>query len=341
MVTNRLQSKAATSWQFRKQEETVIKRAITLILSVMVLAGLFAVPTRANAATADAMAGIVTTEGKVLNVRAGASTGTKVITSLKNGSYVTLLSRTGDWWQVEYAQGRYGYCHGDYITKTSGSSATVQTKSTALNVRSGPGTSYSRVAALPKGEGVIVLSSSGGWSRILYHGTKTGYVSTQYLSEASSGAITLDVPSYKQNDSRWASTVIGTSGKTIAQIGCATTAIAMMESYRTGTVIYPDAMAKSLRYTPSGSVYWPSHYQVNTSSGYLEAIYRQLQQGKPVLFGAKNSYGKQHWVVITGFTGGDDLKASDFTILDPGSSTRTTLQQFLGAYPVFYKYFCY
>ena len=33
---------------------------------------------------------------------------------------------------------------------------------------------------LPKGESVVVLSQSDGWSHILYNGTKTGYVSTQY-----------------------------------------------------------------------------------------------------------------------------------------------------------------
>lgn len=135
---------------------------------------------------------------------------------------------------------------------------------------------------------------------------------------------------------------IGASGKTMAQIGCATTAIAMMESCRTGTTIYPDAMSKKLSYTASGNVYWPSNYTVVTNgSGYLSAIYDQLKLGKPVLFGAKNTYGSQHWVVITGFTGGNSLTASSFTINDPGSNSRTNLQQFLNMYPTFYKYFYY
>ena len=40
--------------------------------------------------------------------------------------------------------------------------------------------------------------------------------------------------------------MIGSSGKTIAQIGCATTGIAMLESYRTGSNIYPDAMSRKI-----------------------------------------------------------------------------------------------
>lgn len=307
------------------------------------MAGILMMPATADAANMDSKAGVVATSSGRLNVRSSASTGAGVVSSLSKGSYVTLISKSGSWWRVEYAQGKYGYCHSDYISAVSGSAAAVKTQSGNLNVRSGAGTSYAKAGTLAKGETVIVLSSSGGWSRILYHGTKTGYVSSQYLSSSASyGAMTLKVPSFKQTDSRWANAKIGQSGKTMAQIGCATTAIAMMESFRTGSTIYPDAMAKKLSYTASGSVYWPGNFvAVTSSSGYLSAIYERLKQGKPVLFGAKNSGGKQHWVVITGFTGGSTLSADRFTINDPGSNSRTNLQQFLNAYPTFYKYFYY
>ena len=322
------------------------KRILSFILTITIALGILFFPIPARAASADSKAGIVSTSGSNLNVRASASTNSATVSRLVNGSYVTLISKTGSWWQVEYGKGLYGYCHADYIKTASGSTATVTTSSGSLNIRSGAGTSYARVGSLSKGETVIVLSSGSGWSRILYHGTKTGYVSSLYLSASTSSGtyspVSLSVPSFKQTDSRWANVTIGTSGKTMAKIGCATTAIAMMESYRTGTTIYPNAMASKLSYTPSGSVYWPSHYTtVTNSSGYLSAIYQQLKAGKPVLFGAKNSYGSQHWVVITGFTGGSTLSASAFTIHDPGSNSRTTLQHFLSAYPTFYIYFYY
>lgn len=291
--------------------------------------------------------GAVTTGGGDLYVRASASTGSTILASLKKGSYVTLMSRSGDWWQVEYADDKYGYCYAGYITPVEGKPARVNTAGNVLNVRSGPGTSYSRVTTLPDGEIVMLRSSANGWSRILYHGTKLGYVSSQYLTSSNSGsssgyaAVSLSVPSFKQTDRRWSNDPIGTTGGTIGTIGCATTGIAMMESYRTGTTIYPNAMAKMLSYTAGGSVYWPSHYTVTTnSSGYLSKVYNLLKQGKPVLLGAKNAYGGQHWVVITGFTGGS-LTTANFTINDPGSNSRTTLQQFFNVYPNFYKYFHY
>ena len=315
----------------------MLKRTISLVLCAVLLVVL-TVPVSAST---DRYAGAVTTQSGSLNVRKSASSASAVLAALPKGSHITLISKSGAWWYVEYGKNSYGYCHSDYITPVAGTSGAVSLSSGSLNVRTGPGTSYAAKDWLTDGEAVVVLSSDGSWSRILYHGTKTGYVSARYLSGGGNGAVSLKVPSFKQTDSRWANVKIGASGKTIAQIGCATTAVAMLESYRTGTVIRPDTMIKKLTYTSSGSVYWPSHYTVTTSSAdYLSRILTLLQAGKPVLFGAKNRYGGQHWVVITGFKGGS-VTAANFTIQDPGSNSRTTLQQFLDVYPVFYKYFHY
>jgi uncharacterized protein YgiM (DUF1202 family) len=257
-----------------------------------------------------------------------------------------LISLSGNWYYIEYADGKYGYCHKDYIKLDSGKTATDNTNSTALNVRSGAGTNYSVKDSVKKDDIVIILSSSGSWSKILYNGTKTGYVSSQYLKTNQSTdtypSILLNVPDFKQTDSRWANVEIGNSGKTIGKIGCATTAIAMIESYRTGKTIYPDAMSKKLSYSSTGNLYWPNDYTVVTSSSdYLNKIYQKLKEGKPVLFGAKNSSAIQHWVVIKGYSGGNSLSASGFLINDPGTKYRTNLQQFLNEYPTFYKYFYY
>lgn len=318
-----------------------MKRILMLVLTAVLLTGAVLMPVKARGAEESAMAGQVVTASGRLNVRSRGSSGAAVVASLSKGSYVMLSEKSGSWWRVEYAKGKFGYCHQDYIRVVGSSSATVATQSGGLNVRSGAGTSYGKIGSLAKGEKVLVLSESAGWSRILYHGTRTGYVSSAYLS-AKYRAISLDVPNFKQMDERWADVLIGQSGKTMAQIGCATTAIAMMESRRTGTVINPPDMAKKLTYTPSGSVYWPSHYRVITDgTGYLEAIYDLLSRGKPVLLGCRNSYGKQHWVVVMGFSGGGKLTASDFIIRDPGSNSRSNLQQFLDIYPVFYKFFHY
>lgn len=321
----------------------IIRKLLTALFCFLLLLNTVGlIPSRA--ATPESKVGAVTTQGGRLNVRKAADSRSAVLATLKKGSYITLISKSGKWWQVEYDNGKFGYCHSDYITPVEGTPMRVSTNGDILNVRSGPGTSYSRIAKLPHGQIVLLRSADNGWSRILYNGTQLGYVSSRYLSSAENNdiysAISLAVPSYKQTDSRWASYPIGTTGGTIGKIGCVTTGIAMLESYRTGTTIYPDEMAKKLSYSAGGAVYWPNWYFVYHDYS-LQHIYNLLQQGKPVLLGAKLSSGRQHWVVVTGFKGGSSLTADSFTIHDPGSNSRTNLQQFFNVFPNFYKYFHY
>lgn len=312
-------------------------------MSAILLLSVIAMPFGASAASTSSQAGRVATSSGGLNVRTAASTSSQIIKSVYKGDYLTLMWRSGSWWYVEFDDGRYGYCHSDYISQVSSTAKVVRTASGNLNVRSGAGTSYSIIDSLPNGEVVLVLWTSGNWSRVLYDGSHLGYVSSSYLTDPNKYAsVSLDVPHYMQTDSRWSGVTLGSSGKTIGKVGCTTTSIAMIESYRMGSTIYPNTMAKKLKYTSSGNVYWPSDYTVVTSSsGYLEAIYKQLAAGKPVLFGAKTSSGKQHWVVITGYTGGSTLSASGFTINDPAYTRRQTLADLLAEYPRFYKFFYY
>ena len=324
-----------------------MKRVIPFLLAILLTYVMTAmIPLKAEAAGSGSTAGIVVTSSDPLTVRNSASASSVRLTSLARGSYVTLISTSGSWWKVEYSSGYYGYCYASYIQQVSSSyGAYVNVRSgSALNVRSGAGTGYAIQTALSGNTGVVVLSSSGGWSKILYNGTKTGYVSSTYIksyggtsgSLAKYPAVSLSVPSYKQTDSRWSGYALGTSGGTIGTIGCLTTAVAMSESCRTGTAIYPNTLASKLSYTAGGSMYWPSNYVFSTGSDYLSTAYSLLKSGKPVLFGATGASG-QHWVVITGYSGGSTLTASSFTINDPGSVSRTNLQQLLNSNPTFYK----
>ncbi len=315
----------------------IIKAVMALLI---MLTTVVAVP-RASASS-QAYAGKVTTASTSLNVRKSPSVSSAVITSLSKNSWVTLVKKSNSWWYVEYAEEKYGWCHGDYIKKyTNSYPVTVNIKSDSLNVRKGAGTTYSVKDRLIKGEDAVVLSESGDWARILYRGNKTGYAHKSYLKKVtpSSDSVSLNVPSYKQTDSRWSSYPIGTTGGTIGTIGCTTTALAMTESYHTGTTVTPKAMAQKLSYSASGSLYWPSYYSVEyASSDYLSKIYSLLKQGKPVVLGAKKSNGTQHWVTVTGYSGSTEaFSNSGFTINDPGSSTRKTVADFLNAYPNVYK----
>ncbi len=282
-------------------------------------------------------AGRITTASGSLYVRSSA--GGSIVTSLPKNSYVNLISLSNGWYRVEYANGKYGYSSADFITPVASSyAATVKTASGRLNVRSSANGTI--INSLASGTKVIVISTSGNWSRIVYYGTSTGWVSSSYLVKSADGytAISLSVPNYKQTDSRWASKKIGSTKYTIGQIGCTTTALAMTESYRTGKTIYPDAMENRLSYSSSGSLYWPSNYSSTTNfTSYMQTIYNLLKQGKPVIVGAKKANGSQHWVVVTGIYGVNTLTPTAFKINDPGSTNRTNLGQFFTEYPYLHK----
>lgn len=325
-----------------------MKKTTSIFMALVLSLTLVPFTPKTRAAEKIYGAGKVATTATALNVRSSASGTSTVKAKLSKDSYVTLISKSGKYWRVQYSASGYGYCHTDYIKTASTKVRTVKTASGRLRVRSSASSNATIKDYLSSGTQVTVLSTSGSFSRILYNGIKRGYVSSSYLtteavsSDSSYKAIKLSVPSYKQTDSRWANVTLGSSGQTIAKIGCATTAIAMLESYRTGTTIYPNAMAKKLSYTSGGAVYWPSHYTIITSSsGYLSKIYNLLKAGKPVLIGAKKSNGSQHYVVVTGVKATSALTTSAFYINDPGSNTKTTLNQFLAEYPNFYKMMSY
>ena len=326
-------------------EKNRLRRVISLLVfgTVLLLLPLL-IGTDMSAADGQSYGGRVTTSSTSLNVRSAPASSSSRVTSLARNGYVTVVGTSGSWYKVEYADGIYGYCHANYLTPVSGSfPAYVSASGGNLNVRSGAGTSYSVKTTLPHGKCIVVIGQSGNWYRVIYNGDEVGYVSKSYISVSKPSAVTsaytsvyLSVPSYKQNDSRWAYDKIGYSGYTIGQIGCTTTALAMTESYRLGYTVYPDAMEDRLSYSSGGALYWPSNYIQYYNSDYLAKAYELLKAGKPVIIGAKTSSGKTHWVVITGFKGGS-LILSNFLINDPGSASSTTLATYMAKYPIYMK----
>ena len=109
-----------------------------------------------------------------VNMRASASTYGMVIASLKNGSKVTILGRTGDWYNVRTGS-LTGYVHKNYV---AAGVAAVTTGN--VNMRSGPGTSYARLRVIPKGARIEVLERGSSFSKVLY-GNYTGYISNHYF----------------------------------------------------------------------------------------------------------------------------------------------------------------
>jgi uncharacterized protein YgiM (DUF1202 family) len=135
--------------------------------------------------------GVVTAD--VLNVRSGPSTDYSKIDAVYSGKQLTITGEINGWYQVSY-DGKSGYVSGEYVAikdntppadpgddpDTSVANKTGIVSANALNVRSGPGTSYSKIDCIFAGKKVTLLSLSNGWYNISYDG-KTGYVSAEYI----------------------------------------------------------------------------------------------------------------------------------------------------------------
>ncbi|SFG21187.1 SH3 domain-containing protein [Sporolactobacillus nakayamae] len=128
-----------------------------------------------------------------LNVRSGASTSGKLLTTLKKGSGVEVVGTSGNWLKIKY-NGGTAYVSGDYVKNAGSTSSSDSSNETVLytgtttanlNVRSGASTSNKIMATLKKGSSVEVVGTSGNWLKIKYNGG-TAYVSKDYVKKPSS-----------------------------------------------------------------------------------------------------------------------------------------------------------
>lgn len=236
-----------------------------------------------------------------LNIRSGASTSHRILGVFYRGSVVDIYGETDGWYAVKY-KGQMTYICGRYVTISSTTSTTTSTTTlsstgtvtaSALNVRSGAGTNYSKVGLLYRGATVSITSKTGRWYSILHNGT-IRYVCADYIntsvtqsttSSATSAATTNTTSSDKmtsigrfkitgydackkccgKTDGITASGVKATAGRTIA-----------MKGYPFGTKIYIEGLGTYIvedRGVGSGviDVFCNNHTECYAITGYRNA----------------------------------------------------------------------
>lgn len=151
------------------------------LIGVMAMLGamipMVAVPDRALAAQ-------TATTTAALNLRQTPSTTGAILRVMPEGATVEITGAAiGNWFPVAY-DGSVGYASGTYLrldapSVTAGASAQVRE---ALSLRAGPGTSFARLAVMPKGAIVVLTgeAQSGFW-QLTYEG-RMGWASSQYLT---------------------------------------------------------------------------------------------------------------------------------------------------------------
>ncbi len=141
----------------------------------------------------------VVTSGSSLNLRASATTSSRILTTIPNRTAVTLLQQGAEWCRIQY-KSYTGYVSSRYleiipVSPTVAPTASpvptqpvisaigyahVHTSGTTLNFRDAPSYSSNVTAQIPNNTFLLVYAYDGTWANISYNG-KYGYVSAAYL----------------------------------------------------------------------------------------------------------------------------------------------------------------
>ncbi|MDD5091646.1 MAG: SH3 domain-containing protein [Candidatus Wallbacteria bacterium] len=127
---------------------------------------------------------MVKTSDSGLNVRAGAGASHPVITKLKPGTRVMVLSQSGSWSKINSPAVEDGWVYSSYLESADDQSIPEETglcNINDLNVRSGAGSSYAVLETLTDGAAVIVISTTGSWRKIITASGVEGFTYAKYL----------------------------------------------------------------------------------------------------------------------------------------------------------------
>ena len=138
-----------------------------------------------------AVANTVMTATTTVNVRAGASTSSAVVGVLHSGNSVSATGAATNGWTTVSYNGHTAYVFSSYL-KAAGTTATPPPAATsasvsamtleAVNVRTGPGATYSVVTVLPKGRALTTTSvTQNGYTQL----TDGHWISSSWISAVS------------------------------------------------------------------------------------------------------------------------------------------------------------
>lgn len=292
-----------------------------------------------------------------LNVRSGPGTSYKTVGTKKKGATVCVSSISNNWAKITE-----GYVSASYIKKASNTASTTTTTTTtttqyvtatSLNIRSGPGTSYSSAGSYSKCTKVSVVSTSNGWAKL-----STGkYVSAQYLSKTNpcsstttvSGSCSIpstrkdsprpakvtskscNVVYYSQCDTRWKSNKYSThtSQQTYCNSACGPTSMAMVIATLKDASVLPTtlgawAVSNGYRTYDNGTA-WGFYAAIAKKYGLTctqttstDTVVTALKAGKLVVA----SMGKGYWTSAGHYICLYDVSGDYIVAHDPYSTSR-------------------
>lgn len=128
----------------------------------------------------------VNAEGRVTNVNSSASKQSVTVTASCGGQSASCIVRCNPGGTASSGSGQETDTpsggSGNTAPVAPNSQGTIVNAEKGLNIRSGPGSEYDKVASASNGAQVTILGEENGWYRVDYGGGNTGYVSKDYVS---------------------------------------------------------------------------------------------------------------------------------------------------------------
>lgn len=123
-----------------------------------------------------------------LNVRCGPAVTFARVGQITLGQQLPLLQQEGDWAEIQLADGSSGWVLVDYVKIITAASAYPQSvviTGNSVNLRSGPGTTFSIIGGLSKETVLPVVSQQGDWYQVKLPDGDSGWISAGFAKAVS------------------------------------------------------------------------------------------------------------------------------------------------------------
>ena len=157
----------------------IIRNLLTLTLALVLAIG--SIPLSASAA-GNIMYGIGFVNASSLRLRSSAATSASTLDTAVRGECVAVIAKEGDWYKVSYNL-QEGYMHKDYLSVSTKENAELgygKISGAGVNLRTGPGTSYSVAAVSQSGDMCYILGINEGWYKVIFD-EKTCYIRSDFV----------------------------------------------------------------------------------------------------------------------------------------------------------------
>jgi len=157
-----------------------IKRILSMVLALVLSIGAMSITAFAAEET---MYGIGFVNASSLRLRSEPDANSATLVYAPRNDCVVVISKSGEWYKVNYNL-QVGYMHQDYLKVLTRENAELgygEVSGSGVNLRSGPSTTYGKVAVASSGEKCYILGLNNGWYKVIYNGSIC-YIRSDYLS---------------------------------------------------------------------------------------------------------------------------------------------------------------